>query len=162
MIVNNSPDDNTWQIHLDGLLAVLPQIRLDEARPNSLLKAAQILDSQIHVAELFATVAMPSMEKAGLVLDIAKLQLRQLMVEMNKLSQDMSSLRQIDLSKFRRAIKQSYRNLGLVLTLLHELASPQDPEETTSSKAEGLSTSMVESNGNEEGGYCECKPNYIL
>lgn len=162
MIVNVSPNDNTWQMHLIGLLAVLRQVDGCEAQPSSLLKAVHLLDSGEHIGEYLPTITMADIEKAGLVLDIAKLKLREQILEMNKLSQTVSGLRQIDLAKLRSSVKHVYRNLGLVPVMLQKHARLRNLDETISPRPKELSVSTPNTGDHSSGGYCDCKSNYVF
>jgi len=158
MIVNVSPNENTWQIHLDGLLVALQQVDSCKQRPCSLLKAVHLCNIAIRIEEYLATVAMADIEKVGLILDMAKLQLREQFSEMSKLFQTVNDLRQIDLFKLRRSVKHVYRNLALVPTMLKEHARLRDSDDTISSKPEHLSASTLKTS---VGNYGDCMSDHI-
>lgn len=119
MVVNTSAGDKTWQTHLDGLLAIMK----DTAAPDSvssLHRAVQAMRMSGLVEQYFASSSLYRFEKASLIIDMAKLQLRDQMRDGVELGQGFQSLRQIDLVKLRGIVKQVRRALDLAAMLLDQ------------------------------------------
>jgi hypothetical protein len=121
MVVNVDTLDKTWQIHLNGLLVILRQCRdlTIEFKPIPLLMAVQIMGSQ-NVAETISTLPLSSVGKAGILLDFTKLRLRRLNTELNKLCEENTHPRKLDIQKIRRLAKELHDNLLLIPSMLPE------------------------------------------
>jgi hypothetical protein len=125
MIVNLDSDDKTWLVHLDGFLAILRQWQpgSSEAPIFTLIHALRILERGHNAYASAATLVTDDLEKAFLLMDIAKLQLRQLASEMGDLVANTRWPRKLDMQKLRVSLKQVYGNMLLIPSLLGSCAS---------------------------------------
>lgn len=158
MVVNVSSNDKTWQIHLDGFLAILRQSSDGNGGSSSLLEAIKLIDTSNCVEEYLAKTTLACFEKACLVLDLAKLQLRKQISEVNKLLKDIGNLRQIDLVKLRSAVKQVYMNLALVATMLQNYTRFQRSDTRISPSPGVEPTSTTNSSVDLGYSHADCKP----
>jgi hypothetical protein len=124
MMVNVDRNDKTWQIHLNGLLAMLHQSYepTEGNKAPPLLKACQIIDSP-NIGEAVSALQVCDAEKVGILLDIAKLRLRSLNAEFVKLFASTSPPRKLDVQKLRPSIKELHDNLLLIPSMLPEQQS---------------------------------------
>ncbi|KAJ5272270.1 hypothetical protein N7478_007395 [Penicillium angulare] len=117
MIVNIDLADQTWQLHLEGLLIILSQLPHNPHSTSSLedigtLHAAiQISKSKGYAFQKLTTYEANSLEKAFLILDVAMLCLRLLVLDCEGLLQRVP--RKIDVQKLRASVKQIQKNLNL-------------------------------------------------
>jgi hypothetical protein len=113
MIVNLDPADKTWQTHLNGLLSILQQIP-DNTAKLTLVKATQTSHSVPDVHKALASSSVNNLQRACLLLDIVKLQLRQLAAEIDAIaSTSPPPLRKLDIQKLQVSIKHIRKNLNL-------------------------------------------------
>lgn len=113
MIVNLDPADQTWQIHLSGLLSILQQIP-DNTVKLSLIKAVRISDSVTNVHKALESSTVDGLQRACLLLDIAKLQLRKLAPEIDAITRSSPPpLRKLDMQKLQVSIKRIHKHLDL-------------------------------------------------
>ncbi|KAL6901064.1 hypothetical protein GGI43DRAFT_422594 [Trichoderma evansii] len=113
MIVNLNPADRTWQTHLSGLLIILQRIP-DNTAGYTLAKAIKISGLVTNVHEALESLAADDSERACLLLDIVKLQLRKLVAEMDAIaSNSPPSLRKLDMLKLQVSIKSIRKHLDL-------------------------------------------------
>jgi hypothetical protein len=117
MTVNLNSEDKTWITHLNGFLAIL---RTHNSVSNnacfSSLKSALRIVCQGHDAqEDFAGGDKARETKSILVpMDVAKLRLRQLIVDLNRITQFGASFRAIDIRKVRVDVKAVYKDALLM------------------------------------------------
>jgi hypothetical protein len=125
MIVNLDPNDKTWLAHLDGFLAILRQWQpgSSEAPIFTLIHALRILERGHNAHASAASLVKDDVEKASLLMDIAKLRLRQLASEMGDLVGTTKRPRKLDMQKLRVSLKQVYGNMLLIPSLLSSCAS---------------------------------------
>lgn len=126
MIVNLSPDDRTWQVHVNGLLSILRQSSSATASPTifTLTTAIQCLNSQKQINEYVATPTMTSIDKASLLLSVAELTLKNIIDDMDELFAQSRAPRKIDIQRLRKSLRQIQRNLILVPPLIPEEDGP--------------------------------------
>ncbi|OKL57245.1 hypothetical protein UA08_07621 [Talaromyces atroroseus] len=110
--INTSPNDKTWQIHLDGLLAMLQQnhhstTKCDDKSSSNLIAARECAQSDGNgdvQKFLQSRPPMDSIEKAWLLMDLSKLKLRKLIATMDH----------FHVEKLRVSVKQIQRDILLV------------------------------------------------
>jgi hypothetical protein len=126
MIVNVDLNNKTWQMHLNGVLAVLHQSRdlVHEKDGMPLLRALQIIDSH-NFEDSISTLPVCGIIKASILLEFSKLRLTYLNTEFNNLFTDSSHSRKLDIQKLWRSIKDIHNNLLLIPSMLPE----QRPED---------------------------------
>lgn len=120
MIVSCDDADVTWQIHLDGFLAMLeqpPSASLDANMP-SLWRAASHLCSSDHLSASFELAAVDDIERACLLLDIAKLRLRRLLVDVKQSNRFSLPLTDLQSRKLRVQLQYIHRGLLSVTATL--------------------------------------------
>jgi hypothetical protein len=117
MTVGLEPDDKTWIVHLNGFLTIL---RTHYSTSNhacfSSLKNALHIVCQGHEAQTnFAGDGRPRETKSIFVpMDIAKLRLRQLIIDLSRMMQSNASIRTIEVQKVRVDLKAVYRDALLM------------------------------------------------
>jgi hypothetical protein len=85
----------------------------------------EISDSATDVHKALESSATNSLERACLLLDVIKLQLRKLNAEMDAVvNNSPPTLRKLDMQKLRASIKQIRKHLSLFPILLRDSASP--------------------------------------
>lgn len=117
MIVNIDPKDQTWRIHLEGLLNILSHTLvthqdLPTSDFDTLHHAIIISRSEGDVFQKLASYHVNDRAKASLILDVAKLCLRPLIVEVENLSKEKTP-RKLDAQKIRASVKHIQKNLKL-------------------------------------------------
>lgn len=113
MIVNLNSADKTWQTHLSGLLTILQRIP-DNTTRCTLTKAIKISDFVTNIHEALGSSTADDLQKACLLLDIVKLQLRKLVAEMDTItSNSPPTLRKLDMRKLQGSIKRIRKHLDL-------------------------------------------------
>jgi hypothetical protein len=116
MIVNIDPKDQTWRIHLDGLLNILSQTSYHSDLPtddfNTLHHAVYISKSEGNQFQRLAAYEVPNRIKAFLILDVAKLCLQPLASKAENLTEE-ENPRKLDVQKLRASIKNIQKNLKL-------------------------------------------------
>lgn len=111
MIVNLDPADKTWQAHLGGLLGILQQIP-DNSIKSTLIKAVRISDSVANVHKALESSMVDGLQKATLLLDVIKLQLRKLATEIDAISShSRPPLRKLDMQKLQVSLKRIRKHL---------------------------------------------------
>jgi hypothetical protein len=149
MIVNTVPDDKTWQIHLDGLLAMLQQNHSTtegEDKTTANLIAARKFTQSDKSGDLQEFLQsrppMDDIEKAWLLVDISKLRLRKIVATMDRLRMfngiNITCFRKLDVEKLRVAVKQIQRELRLVRELVPKEYHPARVSKAHSSWSSGL------------------------
>lgn len=117
MVVSTKLHDKTWRIHLNALLVLLHQNSSEqnsERRKRSPLQNAFQLLSPQNVCNAISTLQLSNFDQASLLLDVAKLALRGLNNEFNKVFSNIRTPRNLDVQKLRRSIKEVYDNLALI------------------------------------------------
>jgi hypothetical protein len=118
MAVNIDKEDRTWQIHLDGLLNLLPRMS-GFTETVILSKAMEIFESGQDIGETLASTASSRLDTAYLLLDLTKLRLRKILFDMGPLfSPDTTTPRKIDIQRSRILYKRLYRDLSTFLSLI--------------------------------------------
>ncbi|KAM0262595.1 hypothetical protein ACHAQJ_001640 [Trichoderma viride] len=124
MVVNLDPADRTWQTHLSGLLAVSRRIS-DRTTKITLFTAIVISDLVTDVHKALESLATNNLEKAYLLLDVVKLQLRKLAAEMDAVVNNSPPvLRKLDMQKLRVSMKQIRKHLNLFPIILRDSVYP--------------------------------------
>jgi hypothetical protein len=100
MVVSVDRSDRPWQTHLNGLLVILRQSRdlVNGKRLFVLMKALQLMNSK-NLGEAMSALQVCRAEKAGILLNVAKLRLRRLNSELNKLFAGTASPRKLDIQR---------------------------------------------------------------
>ncbi|KAK0755659.1 hypothetical protein N5P37_011790 [Trichoderma harzianum] len=120
MVVNLDPADRTWQTHLYGLLSILRQLPGNFTR-FTLIKAIKISESAKDVHKALELSTADGLERACLLLDIVKLQLRKLVTEMDTNANiSLMTVRKLDMQKLRVSIKYVQKQLDLFPMILRE------------------------------------------
>ncbi|KAH8892694.1 hypothetical protein GQ53DRAFT_840571 [Thozetella sp. PMI_491] len=136
MVVNVSSEDKTWRIHLDGLLKLL-QTGTGRNTWPSLTRAMGLIHTKTDVYEAIASSSLEGFGKACLLLDVAKLRLYSLALEMEALLNDKSRIpRKLDVQKLHVSTRQIEKNLNLVPVMLSS-----DPQPTMA--AESIDTCLM-------------------
>lgn len=124
MIVNLDPADKTWETHLSGLLSILQQIP-DNTVKFTLIKAVRISDSVINVHKAVEPSTVDGLQKASLLLDIVKLQLRKLGAEIDAITHSSPPpLRKLDIQKLQVSIKHIRKRLDLFSIMIGDPFGP--------------------------------------
>ncbi|KAL7914384.1 hypothetical protein GGI35DRAFT_240588 [Trichoderma velutinum] len=120
MVVNLSPADRTWQTHLCGLLSILRRIPGGLIR-FTLIKAIKISESAKDFHKALELSTVDGLERACLLLDIVKLQLRKLVTETDSIASiSRLTMRKLDMQKLRVSIKYIHKQLCLFPIILRE------------------------------------------
>ncbi|UKZ68163.1 uncharacterized protein TrAtP1_009198 [Trichoderma atroviride] len=113
MIVNLDPADKTWQTHLSGLLSILQQIPDNNIR-FTLVKAVRISDSVTNIHKALESSTVDGLQRACLLLDIIKLQLRKLDADLDAItSSSPRPLRKLDMQKLQVSMKRIRKHLDI-------------------------------------------------
>lgn len=124
MIVNLDPTDQTWQTHLSGLLSILQQIP-DNAVKLPLIKAVRVSDSVTNVHKALESSTVDGLQRACLLLDIVKLQLRKLAPEIDAITRSSPpTLRKLDMQKLQVSIKRIHKHLDLFPIIIGDRFGP--------------------------------------
>lgn len=114
MVVNINSDDETWQVHLDGLLNLIA--RSPVTRETAYLhNALEFMKSGDDISISMSTIAVgKDPNVAYLLLDVTKLQLRQILPDIHDLFEKSSKgPRKIDVQKIKVEVKKICTNLEL-------------------------------------------------
>jgi hypothetical protein len=163
MAVDLESERSTWQIHLDGLLTMLqqPGINISQGETFTLVTALRTLNSQDQMVKSMASREMDHFEKTQLILDVAKLRLRALTIEMDALFTKSRQPRKLDMQKFRHSIKQIHRDLAIVPSMLpKEVTFPKGPSVEQSDEVAPFPTSILCRSGHLQQRLSECEMNY--
>ncbi|RAO70193.1 uncharacterized protein BHQ10_006205 [Talaromyces amestolkiae] len=141
MIVNTSETDMTWQIHLNGMLAMMKHnqnargSRTAEMTNLSAARQFAVVEKTSDIQEFFSSrPAMDNIEKAWLLLDITKVRLKMLVTIMDRFravedAQNTTSFKKLEVEKLRVSVKRIQRDLHLIPNLLpkefHPVKIPQ-------------------------------------
>lgn len=124
MIVNLDPADKTWQTHLGGLLGILQQTP-DNGIKSTLIKAVRTSDSVTNVHKALESSMVDGLQRASLLLDFIKLQLRKLATEIDDIeSHSRPPLRKLDLQKLQVSIKRIRKHLELFAIMIGDRFRP--------------------------------------
>ena len=121
MNVSINAEDDSWLVHTDGLIAVLKRdcgVEF-EHHPAPTLAAAIRLDCY-GAAKAFSETLLPNtpMERAGCILNMVMIHLKEHIDQIPRSIDEMSSMRQLDRVKLRSVVKKLYRDLSAVPSLL--------------------------------------------
>lgn len=114
MTVNLNRDDKTWITHLDGFLAILrTQGPSNNTTFSSLIHASQLV-CQGHDAQMTPADDRATTRSIMLLMDVAKLRLRQLIIDLNRMTQSKISGRHIDKQRVLVGLKSVQRDALLI------------------------------------------------
>jgi hypothetical protein len=120
MIVGDSWEDRSWQVHCDGLLALISQ-RTHEQGVQS------FATSNVCSDDVCMLPSLADFDKAWRLLDTAKFQLKEIAPEMDSLLSGTRAPRKLDARKLHIAVKKIFKNLWLVSAVLSPDSSPSRP-----------------------------------
>lgn len=125
MIVNTSTDDKTWQIHLNGLLAMLQQSCKSRdggsVATSNLIAARKFgMSDNGDLQEFFRSRnPIEDIEKVWLILDISKMRLRKFIGTMDEFRASKGgSFKKLDVEKLRVSVKLIQRDLRIITELV--------------------------------------------
>lgn len=151
MIVNLDPADKTWQTHLSGLLSILEQIP-DDTIKFTLVKAVRISDSVTNIHKALESSTTDGLQKACLLLDTIKLQLRKLDADLDAItSSSPRPLRKLDMQKLQVSIKRIRKHLDLFPLVIGNRFGPTMAHIGQSSISYGNQTDKESQNNFTEG-----------
>ncbi|KAF3397391.1 hypothetical protein DPV78_007566 [Talaromyces pinophilus] len=130
MMVNTSLTDTTWQTHLNGMVAMTQHNR--NTRDNLIVEMTNLSSARqmalseetTDILEFFSSRrGMDNIEKAWLLLDIARVRLRTLIITMDRFraidgAWHTTTFKKLDVEKLRVSVKRIQRDLRLIPDLL--------------------------------------------
>lgn len=116
MVVNLDSSDRTWLQHADGLLALLSDpSALMQSSTNNLVRAAVKWHGGCRLHETSLEPELSPSDRASVLLNLTKLQLRSITTEMEELFQASDApRRQLEVRRVRIAARDLYRNLRMI------------------------------------------------